>query len=207
MSLYKNIIFPWCYDKVLKCPSLDIKRQEVVSKASGQVLEIGIGTGQNLPFYPGAISEISAIDPNPGMHQQLEKKLLESKVKVNAQVSPCEHLPFADCTFDTVVSTLVLCSVNDIQKSLGEIHRVLKSGGKFIFFEHGLSPAKSTAKWQQRLTPLWSKVGDGCRLNVNMEEEISQSALKIKELDKFYLNQAPKFISFVYSGIAIKPEI
>lgn len=204
MGLYKNILFPWSYDKILRSHPLNEKRKELIAEADQEILEIGIGTGQNLPYYKDSVKEIHAIDPNPGMHQQLKKKLDIFSIKVKFQHAFCENLPYPDHYFDTVVATLVLCSVKNIEKSLQEIHRVLKPGGKFLFLEHGLSNEQNLQKWQQRITPYWKYVGDGCRLDINIEEKIQKSPLQIIQLTKEYLEDAPRIIGYLYKGKALK---
>lgn len=140
-------------------------RKDIMKSARGKVLEVGIGTGANFPFYTDKISVVG-IEPSLDMLKQAEKNLQKSKTSVELFHSYAEDLPFEDNTFDTVIATLVLCSVKDLDKSLIEMNRVLKKGGKVILFEHvRLDSPKWFGFMQDILTPPWAMVCDGCQLN------------------------------------------
>ncbi|MBT3984144.1 MAG: class I SAM-dependent methyltransferase [Bacteriovoracaceae bacterium] len=133
MKLYSEIIFPKLYDFILGTGVFDNYRKKVLKSASGKILEIGIGTGKNLEFYPDNINELWAIDPSPGMLKQLNKKLEKQKIKVHFEQTGAENLPYENEQFDTVVSTITLCSIPELSKALSEIKRVLKQDGHFFF--------------------------------------------------------------------------
>ena len=204
MGLYKNIIFPWSYDLILRMPTLDKWREKVLKNAKGDILEIGIGTGQNLPYYPKEVKRITAIEPNPGMHKQIKKKLPDLEIEVDLHLCSSTKLPFEDNSFDSVISTLVLCSIEELSTALNEIKRVLKPEGSFLFFDHGKSCDAHIYKWQKRLNPFWMAIGDGCKLDVPIEEEIKKAGFSISHLEKFYLEKAPKTHAYVYTGVAKK---
>lgn len=202
MGIYSDHIFPKFYDFVVQHKAFDALREDFLKDAEGNILEIGIGTGLNLDLYPERVKEITAIDPNPGMEKELKKKLKHHRMQVHFFQTGAEALPFEDGTFQTVVSTLTLCSIPDLTKALSEIRRVLKPNGKFLFLEHGLSHDRWVAKVQYVLNPVQKRVGCGCQLTVDVENELKKAGLKINSIKKFYLADAPKFIGSIYQGSA-----
>lgn len=202
MGLYSEIIFPKIYDPIVRHSAFESKRAPLLSHARGRILEIGIGTGLNLEFYPPSLTEISAIDISSGMEQQLRSKEKNSRIRVHFTHASADHLPFADNSFDTVVSTLTLCSLEHLPESLSEVRRVLKPDGQFLFLDHGLSPQTSVARWQHLLNPLQRKIACGCQLTVNVEKELQAAGFQIRELRKYYVEDTPRFLGFVYEGIA-----
>jgi len=182
-------------------------RESLLAQASGAVLEIGFGTGANAPFYSSGIRSITAIDPNPGMVPMARSHALK-QTQLGNQVTwimaTGEALPFLTHSFDTVVSTMTLCSVANISFAIQEIHRVLKTDGQFLFLEHGLSPDRSVRWWQEALTPYWKHLGDGCHLNRPMAELIQSQSWVVPSLQTFYLAGVPKPFAFFYQGCAVK---
>ncbi len=138
------------------------------------------------------------------MAHELDKKIPKQNIKVHFELVGAEKLPYQDESFDTVVSTITLCSIPKLSQALEEIRRVLKVGGKFIFLDHGLSDKYSVARWQKILNPVQKIVGNGCQLTIDISAEIEKAGLKIEKLEKFKLDKAPEII-FVYKGIARKP--
>ncbi len=204
MKLYTKYIFPWLLDKLMSKKVLQQKRREVLVAAEGEILEIGLGTGLNLPEYPNHVKEITTVDINPGMNCYAQKRAKASHITVEHQTITAEKLPMADQTFDTVVSTWTLCSIPNPDQALNEIYRVLKSGGKFLFIEHGLSRKPNIQKWQNRFTPIQKIFGDGCHLNRNMKELISAHPFEMTEYKEYSLPKMSKLASQMYQGIAIK---
>lgn len=180
-------------------------RQSSLSEASGEVLEIGFGTGANLPFYPSYTQRITAIDPHPGMLSLARAYVGKGKISVHLILASAEWLPFPPASFDTVVSTMTLCSVPQVPKALQEVCRVLKPGGRFLFLEHGLSPDQDVRRWQHGLTPMWKYFGDGCHLNRPMAQIIQDQSWNLPALETFYLPRVPKPFGFFYQGMAVKP--
>lgn len=205
MGLYRDVLFPSCYDMMMKHPGLDARRTESLATVAGDVLEVGIGTGLNLDHYPASVTRLVAVEPNAGMAKQLAKKATESPIEVELVVAPAEALPFEDARFDTVVSTHVLCSVEDIPRSLAEIRRVLRPGGQLVFLEHGLSHDHGVQKWQHRLNPIQRLFGAGCRLDVPMRQVIEAAGFDIRALDQGYVDGQPKTHGFLYQGRALRP--
>lgn len=202
MGLYSDYIFPAFFDSVVGHKIYNKFRGEVLRQARGRILEIGIGTGLNLDLYPKTVNEIYAIDPNPGMERQLRKKLETRRIKVNFTLAGAESLPYPAGYFDTVVSTLTLCSIPDLPRALAEVRRVLKHGGKFLFLDHGLSREPRVARFQNYLNPLQHKIGCGCSLTVDVERVLRAADFHIDQLKLYYAPRAPKFIGQLYEGIA-----
>src|SRR5579871_5169813 len=138
MGFYSRVIFPRLVEFVMRGINLTELRKALLAGASGDVLEIGFGSGLNLPYYPPAVRKLTTVDANPGMSPLAQKRIASSPIKVNHRVLDAEKLPFANSSFDTVVSTWTLCSIADIDQALREIHRVMKPEGRFLFIEHGL---------------------------------------------------------------------
>jgi ubiquinone/menaquinone biosynthesis C-methylase UbiE len=203
IKLYSQVILPKLMDITMSDPRISQYREEVLSQVSGNVLEIGFGTGLNLPHYPETVEKLTTVDPNPGMNQLAQNRIESSDIEVEVQILSGEDLPFSDETFDTVVSTWTLCSIPKIEQALAEIHRVLKSGGKFFFVEHGLSDDPKIQGWQNFLTPLQKIVGDGCHLNRPIQTLV-ENQFQLLKLDRFYAPKIPKTVGYMYKGVAIK---
>jgi SAM-dependent methyltransferase len=166
LGIYSERIFPWLLDKTLSHPRIEARRAALVGQATGEVLEIGFGSGMTLPFYdPAKVGSLTVVEPSEGMNRRAEARLAASPVPVKSVPGSGEGLPFADASFDTVVTCLTLCSVTDVPQVLAEIRRVLKPGGRFLFLEHVLSEDAGRRRWQRRLTPLQKVVGVGCHLD------------------------------------------
>ncbi|HEY3196486.1 MAG TPA: class I SAM-dependent methyltransferase [Nitrospirales bacterium] len=205
MGFYSRVILPWFLDRALDREALNRIRQNVLSEANGEVLEIGFGTGVNLPYYPSGVKKITAVDPNPGMSLRAHKRIKASPLPIDLRISTAETLPIPDNSFDTVVSTLTLCSIPDPDRAMGEVYRVLKPGGRFLFFEHGLSPDRKVQAWQDRLTPVSKILGGGCHLNRDIRSLVAAQPFVIQNLANFYLEDAPKMAGYMSQGIAQKP--
>lgn len=203
MSFYSQVILPRCLDWAMSDIVLTKYRQEVLSEVSGEVLEVGFGTGLNLPHYPKKINKLTTIDANSGMNNLAKKRIQSSNINVDNRVLNGENLPMADNTFDSVVSTWTLCSIANVDQALKEIYRVLKPTGKFFFIEHGLSDEPSVQVWQHRLTPLQKIIGDGCHLNRNIKLLV-ENRFDIVNLQQFYVSKLPKVGSYMYKGVATK---
>lgn len=179
-------------------------RQSLLAQASGAVMEIGFGTGANFIYYPPHILSVTAIDPNIGMVCLARSQLVEGMVSVNLTLASAEWLPFPSASFDTVVSTMTLCSVPHLAMTLQELFRVVKPGGRLLFLEHGQSPESSVRRWQDGLTPAWKYLGDGCHLNRRMDQAIQEQGWNVAAVDTFYLPGVPRPFGYFYQGIAVK---
>lgn len=160
-------------------------RKDLVGKAQGRVLEIGSGTGVNFPYYQSAL-HVDAIEPDPYMNKKSLNRLEKSNISIQTHLVKAEKLPFADHTFDTVVGTLVLCTIPDSEKALKEVQRVCKPGGKVFLFEHVRVNHSTFGPLQDALTPVWSKVCEGCRLNQNTVELLQNAGFIIHTIEKHF---------------------
>ncbi len=203
-TAYSRLIFPRLVDWGMQGDLFRQQRQDLLAPVTGEALEIGVGTGLNLPFYPPAVAQLTAIDPNPGMNRLAERRRDRAPCPVVFQAASAEALPFPDAQFDWAVSTWTLCSIPDVLAALREIHRVLKPGGRLAFIEHGLSAETGIQRWQQRLTPIQQRIGDGCRLDRDFSQLVPAAGFRDLELDQFYTDDVPKILGYTYRGLAIK---
>lgn len=183
MGLYSERIFPWLLDKALGHPRIEARRKALVSQASGEVLEIGFGSGATLPFYdPAKVTKLTVVEPSEGMNRRAAARLAASPVRVESVPGAGERLPFADASFDTVVTCLTLCSVSDPDAVMAEIRRVLRPGGKFLFLEHVRSEDAGRARWQVRLNPLQKVIGVGCNLDRDSAATVRKAGFSLPPL-------------------------
>lgn len=206
MGFYSNYLFPRVMNAVMSNKLMTEERKKVLSSVSGEILEIGFGTGLNLPHYPDYVRKITVIDPNAGMKTLAERQIRASRIEVESHTLAGEHLPMRDHAFDTVVCTWTLCSIADVEQALREVRRVLRPGGRFLFVEHGLSDKRAVQKWQNRLNPIQRALGDGCNLNRPMDRLIESQGLTLASIDRFDLPKTPKFVGHLYRGIATKEQ-
>jgi ubiquinone/menaquinone biosynthesis C-methylase UbiE len=204
MGFYSRYVFPWMCERGMNRPHVEKYRREVLAQVSGDVLEIGVGTGLNLPHYPPGVEKITTVDPSEGMNRRLEKRIRESGVEVERHVLHAEELPFEDDRFDCVVSTWTLCSIPAVERAVREVKRVLEPGGRFVFFEHGLSPDPQVQKWQRRLDRLQRTFAQGCRLDLDVAAVLAQGDFGSVELEGFYMEKTPRTHGYMYRGVATK---
>ncbi|WP_245632547.1 class I SAM-dependent methyltransferase [Edaphobacter aggregans] len=170
--------------------------------ARGEVLEIGIGSGLNLPFYSSDVHRVYGVDPSLELQRMARKRAMAEPIEVEfLSQSADEQLPLSDASFDTVVMTWTLCSIPNAPKALQEIKRVLKANGRLIFLEHGRAPDPGVAAWQERITPLWKPIGGGCHLNRKIDDLIVAAGFRITELKTCYL-PGPRLMTYTYQGLA-----
>ena len=200
MRLYEKYLLPKILNTVMKSPDLTEIRAKLIPEATGNVLEVGIGSGLNLPFYEGNVNVVG-LDPSVELQVYAREVAERSGVDVDFLSHRGEEIPCEDNYFDSVVITWTLCSIPDPVQALQEIRRVLKPSGKMIFAEHGLSPDASVAKWQARINPIWKVVGGGCNLNRKIDELIVQAGFSFDALTEGYI-PGPKFATYNFQGIA-----
>ena len=204
MRFYSRNILPWLIKWVCSSGSSDTKRAMVVPLARGRVLEIGIGAGNSLAHYDGSlVSHLTAIDPLEEVWKKRNVNLSELPFEVEYIRAGAESIPAKDASFDSAVTTFTLCSVNDIHKSLTEIHRVLKPGGVLLYSEHGRSPHSSTERWQNRVNPLWKRVSGGCNLNRDIPGLLEEHGFNIEDIRTEYM-PGWRLTSYSYWGSALK---
>ena len=200
MSLYQKYILPKLLNLAMKAPAMSKLRSELIPFAKGKVLEIGLGSGLNLPHYRD-ISELIALEPSEELLALVQENSGEPKFPTEMLKASAEDIPLDSNTFDTVVMTWTLCSVTDPISALSEIKRVIKPGGNVIFAEHGQSPDENIRRWQRRINPVWSRIAGGCQLNREIEILYESSGFKFKSIERGYI-EGPKFATYNYRGIA-----
>lgn len=205
MGFYHRHVFPYVLDLAMSSRVFRAPRQRTLARAKGRILEIGFGTGMNLRFYPPGVARIEAIDPDVDLDRFSGPRIRTSRIDVDFHHLNAERLPFEAGCFDTVVCTLTLCSIPDVAHALGEVRRVLKRGGEFLFLEHGLAPDPGIARWQHRLNPLQNHLGGGCNLNRDTPALIQASGLRLAQVDHYYLRKVPRFAGYMSEGFATRP--
>jgi ubiquinone/menaquinone biosynthesis C-methylase UbiE len=204
LGLYHHCIFPCLLDVAMGSRVFAQPRRRTLARARGRILEIGFGTGRNLPYYPPAVQRIEAIDPDVDLDRYSAPRIAAAAIAVDFHHLDAEHLPFADQQFDTVVCTLTLCSIPDVTLALREVRRVLKPGGQFLFLEHGLAPDPKVARWQHRLNPLQMRLGGGCHLTRDTLHLVRQAGLRIDDFKQYYLRRVPRFAGYLSEGFATR---
>jgi ubiquinone/menaquinone biosynthesis C-methylase UbiE len=204
MGLYRRVIFPRICDWAMSNPRMAQLRKEVLADVGGEVLEIGFGTGLNLAHYPGHVRRIAAVDPNPGMDRRARRRVAEGGIEVDRRQAGAEGLPFGDGSFDVVVSTWTLCSIADVERALAEVYRVVRSGGRFVFLEHGRSDDPAVRRWQRRLNPIQRVLSDGCRLDLDVEAVVRSQPFRDVAVERLVLERAPRTHGTLYRGFASK---
>ncbi len=202
MGLYEKYILPKLVDHICGLNPMMKQREKIVPLARGRVLEIGIGTGHNLPFYSAEhVQQVWGLDPSTEMWALAKNYLEMVDFDVEFIEAGAEEIPLDDEIVDTVLITYTLCTIPQILSALGEIHRVLGLHGKLLFCEHGKAPDKNVQVWQDRLNPFWKRFGGGCNLNLPIPSLLKQSGFNILEMDSMYI-PGWKFASFNYWGTA-----
>jgi ubiquinone/menaquinone biosynthesis C-methylase UbiE len=202
MSFYAKYVLPRLIDVAMRNPETARLRAEWIPRARGQVLEVGIGSGLNLPFYSPDVERVCGVDPSVELGRLAHTRAAASATKVEFLFQSAEQpLPLANASMDTVVLTWTLCSIPHASNALQEMKRVLKPGGRLIFLEHGRAPDPVVILWQDRLTPLWKRFAGGCHLNRKIDELITEAGFRITELSTVYL-PGPRPMTYTYQGFA-----
>jgi ubiquinone/menaquinone biosynthesis C-methylase UbiE len=201
MGFYDDRILPHVINLAMSSRELLPYRKRALSSARGRVLEIGIGSGLNLPFYGPQVEEILGLDPVPRLIAMARSGAGHLQIPVTFINGSAEAMPIDGQSIDTVVTTWTLCSIPNTAQALREMRRVLKPGGQLLFVEHGLAPEESVQKWQNRLTPIWKRIGGGCHLNRPIGALIESAGFLIKRLDTGYAT-GPRPMAFFYEGSA-----
>lgn len=200
MGVYERWLLPHLLDLAMRNKEATRYRVKVIPRAAGRVLEIGAGSGLNLPFYGKDVSHLYALDPSHALLKMAGRKR-GGRFPVEFVLASAEGIPLESASIDTVVSTFTLCTVPDAVKALGEAMRVLKPGGVLVFAEHGHAPDPAVAQWQRRLDPLWTRIAGGCHLNRRIDALIAAAGFQITDLEREYA-KGPRPFSYIYTGLA-----
>jgi ubiquinone/menaquinone biosynthesis C-methylase UbiE len=201
MGIYNKLILPRLLDMAMRDAGLAAYRKHTIGAARGVVIEVGVGSGLNLPLYGPAVSCVVALDPSPELLRLANKRISDALVPVSLLQASAEQLPLADAAFDTVVMTWTLCSIPHPVATLTEMRRGLKPGGQLLFVEHGLSPEPGVARWQRWLTPCWSHIGGRCHLDRKTDDLIGAAGFSLNNLDTGYMKGLKPW-TFMYQGRA-----
>jgi len=204
MSLYDKYILPIFLNCACGSKPINYQREKVVPQASGIILEVGIGSGLNIPFYDRAVVEkIIGLNPSIELHAMAKKTADQHDLAIDFIVGGAEQMDLPNDSVDTVLVTYTMCTIPDALSANKEMLRVLKPGGRLIFCEHGLAPDANVSKWQSRIDPFWGKIAGGCHLNRDIPELIRSAGFQIQTMDEMYLPGTPKFAGYNYWGVAV----
>jgi ubiquinone/menaquinone biosynthesis C-methylase UbiE len=201
MGLYGNRILPHLIHVTMRQETFTPYRQRVLSAASGRVLEIGVGSGENLPFYTDAVTHIVGLDPSARLLAWAKEKASTAARAIELIEASAESIPLDARSMDTIVTTWTLCSIPNVVATLDEMRRVMKPDGSVLFVEHGQSPELSVRAWQDRLTPIWRRLAGGCHLNRPIRQLVEDSGFQIEYLENSYM-KGPKPMTYLYEGRA-----
>ena len=201
MGVYARHVLPRLIDLALQSPVVAAERARLVPLASGRVLEVGIGSGLNLPYYRATVETLSGLDPSVDLWKLAAARRARTSFAVEFMDGSAERVPAPDASFDTVVTTFTLCSIPDVTAALGEMRRVLRPGGRLLFIEHGRAPDERVRAWQDRLTPLWRRLAGGCHLNRQIDELIRAAGFSIIRIETAY-SAFPRFLGYFFTGTA-----
>jgi len=199
MGFYQDRIVPQLVNLSMRNRQLTPYRERIVSQAQGRLLEIGVGSGVNLPLYTDRVTKVLGLEPSPKLIKMAARK--PARIPAELIEGSGESIPLDDSSIDTVVTTWTLCSSPDVTKALAEMRRVLKPDGRFLFVEHGLSPDERVRRWQDRLNPIWKKIAGGCHLNRPIRTLIEGAGFRISRIETGYM-PGPKPMTFMYEGAA-----
>ena len=196
---YEKYLLPKLLDCCCSTKPINYQRKKIVPNASGNILEIGIGSGLNLPFYEKSkINNLYGIDPSSELCDMAKKTASDYEIDVNLLINGAEEIELPKDSIDTVVMTYTLCTIPNPMDALKEIKRVMKNDAKMLFCEHGTAPDKNIIKWQNRINPIWGKLFGGCNINRDIPSILKESGFKINTLDQMYIPSTPKIVGYNY---------
>ncbi len=204
MGVYRDQVLPRAIDLALRGRQFAALRARVAAGLEGEVLEIGFGSGLNIPHYPDGLKRVRAVDPAAAGRKLAARRAAMSAVPIDYAGSDAQELPAGDASVDSVLSTWTLCTIPDSARALAEVHRVLRPGGAFCFVEHGLSPDARIARLQQRLTPFQRRAFGGCHLDRRIDQLVTAAGFELTRLDTFYM-KGPRALGYTFEGVAVKP--
>lgn len=202
-SLYDRFILPRLLTCACSASPIMRQRAKIVPRATGRVLELGVGMGLNLSFYdPDKVTSVIGVDPAPELRLAAMTAPRDPRLRLDVQDGTAEALPFTDASFDSVVCTFTLCSVHTPAAALAEARRVLKPAGRLFFCEHGLAPDPGIARWQRRIEPIWKRIAGGCHLTRPVTGAIALAGFTVVEVDSMYVPKTPRIAAWNEWGVA-----
>ena len=205
MGAYHDHVLPRIINVACNLKEARLQRERVCGDLSGDVVEIGFGSGLNVPYYPGGVTRVAAVEPADVGWKLARKRVSRARVPVERSGLDGQSLPFADDSFDAALSTWTMCTIPDIGAALRELRRVLKPGGTLHFVEHGLAPDEKVRHWQRRLEPMQKRLFGGCHLTREVPDLLRGAGFEITQLDRYYEKGSPKFVGAHSLGIATSP--
>jgi SAM-dependent methyltransferase len=203
MGFYGDHVLPRVVDVACGLKNARPLRQRVCQGLEGEVVEIGFGSGLNVPYYPDAVTRVAAVEPADLGWKLAQKRLRSARVPVERSGLDGQSLPFDDDSFDTALSTWTMCTIPDVGRALAEVRRVLRPGGTLRFVEHGLAPDEGVQRWQHRLEPVQKRLFGGCHLTRRVPDLLAAAGFEVVELDQFYEDGAPKVVGAESLGVAV----
>lgn len=205
MGLWERQVVPRCINVIMGTEGFSKLRRRTVGALEGEVLEVGFGSGLNVPHYPPAVTKVYAVDPSEVGRRLAAKRVAESPVPIESIGLDGEHLPLPDHSVDAVLTTWTLCTIPHPDVALREMARVLRPGGRLHFIEHGHAPDEKVQRWQRRLNPVQRRLAGGCHLDRRIDELITAAGFHLEELNTFYV-VGPKAMSYMYAGQAVAAD-
>src|SRR5918994_3494348 len=205
MGLYSEHVLPRIVDVACNMKVARPQRSRVCEGLAGEVVEIGFGSGLNVPYYPPAVTQVAAVEPADVGWKLASKRLAATTIPVQRSGLDGQSLPFPDDSFDAALSTWTMCTIPDLDSALAELRRVLKPGGTLHFVEHGLAPDDGVQRWQHRLEPVQKRVFGGCHLTRPVVDLVSGAGFEIRSVDVYYEEGTPKFLGANSLGSAVSP--
>jgi ubiquinone/menaquinone biosynthesis C-methylase UbiE len=201
VNVYEKYVLPKLIHWAMRREVATSERRKFIPLASGTVLEVGVGSGLNLPFYGPKVQKLYALDPSRELWKMARQRVREAPCPVEFLAASAEHIPLEDMSVDTVITTWTLCTIPNPLQALTDMRRVLKPEGRLIFVEHGRSPDSGVRTWQNRLTPVWKRIGGGCHLNRQIDDLIAGAGFDIAQIERGY-SRGPKPMTYLYKGLA-----
>ena len=202
-SAYEKYLLPKLLDTCCSTKPVNYQRKKIVPHAAGTILEIGIGSGLNIPFYDKSkVEKIYGLDPSPELCEMAKQAADKNEINIDFLLNGAEEIKLKSNSIDTVLLTYTLCTIPNPFDALSEIKRVMKSDARILFCEHGIAPDKKVLKWQNRINPIWGKLFGGCNINRNIPNIFLESGFKISNLEQMYLPSTPKIVGYNYWGNA-----
>jgi SAM-dependent methyltransferase len=203
MGFYADRVLPRIVNRTCGMADMEPHRQRACAGLTGQVIEVGFGSGLNVPHYPDTVTQVTAVEPADLGWKLAQARVAASSVPVERAGLDGQSLPFADDSFDSALSTWTMCTIPDVAQALRELRRVLRPGRALHFVEHGLAPDENVQRWQHRLDPIEKRLAGGCVFTCPIDRVVSDAGFTITDLDRFYASGGPKLATAFYLGTAV----